>query len=166
MTILFMGYMLLMVIPAQVLLTPQFVLFQALHLEGSYWAVILPAVFNPVGVFIVCLQMQGFPQECIEAAQLSGAGELRILHSIVWPNIRGAAVVLVLYTFAEYWNTVEQAVVFLPNRYRLPLSVFLSDMLEENVGVVSAGSVVYLTPVCLVFAACLLKLREEQTQMK
>lgn len=166
MTILFMAYILLMVIPAQVLLTPQFVFFQTLRLEGSYWAIILPAVFNPVGVFIVSLQMRGFPQECIEAAQLGGAGELCILRRVVLPNIKGAVLVLTLYIFAEYWNIVDQAVVFLSNQNRLPLSVFLSDMLQGDMGLVSAGSVVYLIPICLVFAACLLGLREERSQSK
>ncbi len=87
-----------------------------------------------------------------------------ILRRVVLPNIKGAVLVLTLYIFAEYWNIVDQAVVFLSNQNRLPLSVFLSDMLQGDMGLVSAGSVVYLIPICLVFAACLLGLREERSQ--
>ncbi len=157
---IFMLYMLLMVIPIQVMITPQYVLFQSLHLENSYWPIILPALFHPVGVFIVRLQMQGFPQECIEAAQLSGAGEFCIFRKVLLPNIKGAVAVLVVYTFAEYWNIVDQAVVFISNQNRFPLSVFLSHILQTDMGVLSAGSVVYLVPACLVFGICLLGIKD------
>ena len=155
-----MFFMLLMVIPIQVMITPQYVLFQSLHLENSYWPIILPALFHPVGVFIVRLQMQGFPQECIEAAQLSGAGEFCIFRKVLLPNIKGAVAVLVVYTFAEYWNIVDQAVVFISNQNRFPLSVFLSHILQTDMGVLSAGSVVYLVPACLVFGICLLGIKD------
>lgn len=154
-------YMLLMVIPVQVMITPQYVLFRSLHLENSYWTIILPAIFNPVGAFIVHLQMQGFPQECIEAAQISGAGELCIFRRILLPNVKGAVAVLVIYTFAEYWNIVDQAVVFISNQNCFPLSVFLSHMLQRDMGILSAGSVVYLLPACLVFGICLLKMADK-----
>ena len=55
---------------------------------------------------------------------------------------------------------MDQAVVFLGGGYRLPLSVALSDMLGTGLGVLSAGSVIYLLPAVLVFAACLLWLRQ------
>lgn len=156
----FMLYMFLMVVPVQVMITPQYILFQNFFLENSYWPIILPAIFNPAGVFIVRLQMQGFPQECIEAAQISGAGELCIFRRILLPNIKGAIAVLVIYTFAEYWNIVDQAVVFISNQNHYPLSVFLSHMLQRDVGVLSAGSVVYLVPACLVFEICLLGIKD------
>ena len=57
------------------------------------------------------------------------------------------------------WNGVEQAVVFL-HGYRLPLSVPLARLLREDIGILSAASVVYLAPVLLIFLGCLLELRQ------
>lgn len=153
-------WLLLTLIPPQVMLSPQYILFRGLGLVGGCLPILLPAVFAPIGACIIRLQLQGFPRECIEAAQLDGAGELRIFTRIVLPEIKGSVAVLVIYAFAEYWNMVDQAVVFLRDENRLPLSVFLSDMLHTDPGVLSAGSVVYLLPALLVFAACLLWLRQ------
>lgn len=155
-------YILLTLLPVQVMLTPHYVLFRGLGLADSYLSIILPAIFHPIGVCIVLLQLRGFPAECIEAAELDGAGELCILRELVLPCSRGSVVLLLLYTFAEYWNTVDQAVVFLGGSYRLPLSVFLADLLERDLGVLSAGSVIYLLPAGLVFVTCLLAVRGEE----
>lgn len=161
---LFALYMLLMVLPVQVMITPQYVFFRVLGLTDSWLPVMLPAIFHPIGVYIVRLQLQGFPWECIGAARLDGAGEGRIFSQVVLPNLRGSVLLLLLYTFAETWNLVDQAVVFIRGCYRLPLSVFLSGMLQGDLGLLSAGSVLYLLPPCLFFITCLLWFRERREE--
>lgn len=153
-------YLLLTLLPPQVMLTPQYMLFRHLPDALAPLAVILPAAFAPVGACLIRLQLQGFPAQCVEAAQLDGAGEWRSFTRVVLPGMRGSVAVLIIYLFAEYWNLVDQAVVFLGGEYRLPLSVALSDMLGTGLGVLSAGSVICLLPAVLVFAACLLWLRQ------
>ena len=91
-------------------------------------------------------------------------GEGRIFSQVVLPNLRGSVLLLLLYTFAETWNLVDQAVVFIRGGYRLPLSVFLSGMLQGDLGLLSAGSVIYLLPPCLFFITCLLWLREQREE--
>ena len=161
---LFAVYMLLMVLPVQVMLTPQYLFFRMLGLAGSWLPVLLPAIFHPIGVYIIRLQLQGFPQECVEAAQLDGAGEGQIFTQVVLPNLKSSVLLLAVYTFGEAWNLVDQAVVFIQDGYRLPLSVFLSSMLQKDLGLLSAGSVLYLLPPCLFFLTCLLWLREHREE--
>lgn len=155
MSFLLLVYIFLMLIPPQVMITPQYVFFQSLGLADSYWPLILPAAFNPMGVCLVCFQLKGFPKECIEAAQVSGAGEFCIFRKIVWPNIKSSLVLLIILSFTETWNMVDQAVVFVVERRRFPLSVFLSHMIQSDMGIVSAGSVIYMLPACLIFFTCL-----------
>ena len=149
-------YIFLMIIPTQVLITPQYILFHILGIKDSYWPIVLPAIFNPIGVYIIRLQLQGFPRECIEAAQLDGADEIHILFKIVSPNIKASIVILAIYIFSEFWNIVDQAVVFIKSVHLLPLSVYLSNMLLEDIGIISSGSIIYMLPPCLMFVACLL----------
>lgn len=156
---LFIIYMILMVIPLQVMITPQYVFFKSLNATNSFLPIILPAIFNPIGVYIIRLQLQGFPKECIEAAQVSGASEMAILKKIILPNIRGSIIILIVYAFAEYWNTVDQAVVFISNYNYFPLSVSLSNIMQTDIGIMFSGSSIYLLPPCLMFIICMLELK-------
>lgn len=70
--------------------------------------------------------------------------------------MRGIIAILTIYTFSESWNLIDQAVVFIKNNYQLPLSMYLSDILQENMGVISSGSIVYMIPPTLLFIICLL----------
>ena len=100
----------------------------------------------------------------MEAAQRDGAGEGQIFTQVVLPNLKSSVLLLAVYTFGEAWNLVDQAVVFIQDGYRLPLSVFLSSMLQKDLGLLSAGSVLYLLPPCLFFLTCLLWLRENREE--
>lgn len=144
-------YLVIMLMPMQVLLVPHYIIADALGIVNSYWAIILPAIFNPIGVFLIRLQLKGFPRGCIEAAQLCGATEWQIFRRIVLPNLKAAAAILLIFTFAEYWNIIDQSIVFLNDAYDEPLSVYLSRMLESDSGLVSAASCIYMVPALLVF---------------
>lgn len=85
--ILFFIYILIMLMPLQVLLVPNYLVADWLGLINTHWAIILPAIFNPIGVFIIRLQLKGFPKECIESAQNSGATHVQVFKHIVLPNI-------------------------------------------------------------------------------
>ena len=154
-TVLFI-YTFFMIIPSQVMITPQYIFFQSFHVSTSYWEIALPAIFNTMGTCIIYFYLQGFPKECIEAAQVDGAEEFSIFLRIVLPNMRGIIAILTIYTFSESWNLIDQAVVFIKNNYQLPLSMYLSDILQENMGVISSGSIVYMIPPTLLFIICLL----------
>ena len=119
-----------------------------------------------MGTCIIYFYLQGFPKECIEAAQVDGAEEFSIFLRIVLPNMRGIIAILTIYTFSESWNLIDQAVVFIKNNYQLPLSMYLSDILQENMGVISSGSIVYMIPPTLLFIICLLPEERGETRMK
>lgn len=114
-------------------------------------AIILPAMFQPLGVFLIRQQIQDFPQETLEAARLDGASEYRIYRSIVKPNLSSAIAAALILIFIDNWNIVDQAVIFLREPYQQPLSVYLCQILEEQSDIFYAASVFYAVPVLLIF---------------
>ena len=114
-------------------------------------AIILPAMFQPLGVFLIRQQIQDFPQETLEAARLDGASEYRIYRSIVKPNLSSAIAAALILIFIDNWNIVDQAVIFLREPYQQPLSVYLCQILEEQPDIFYAASVFYAVPVLLIF---------------
>jgi ABC-type sugar transport system permease subunit len=149
--VLFFGYLAIMMMPLQVLLVPNYLVADFLHLRDSYASIILPGIFNPLGVFWIRQHLKGFPRECIEAAESSGASEWKVFRCIVLPNLKPAVISLFVLTFAEYWNVIDQAVVLSKSIHKQPLSVHLGSMLSTEPGLFFAGACLYLIPACLVF---------------
>jgi multiple sugar transport system permease protein len=147
---LFFVYLVVMLMPLPVLLVPQFVMAGFLGINESVLAIILPAIFAPFGVFLLRQFLKTLPVEFIEAAKIDGAGQMRILASIIIPLIKPAIAALAILVFVDYWNVVDQAIVFITDFDRQPLSVYLSR-LTGNFEIVFAASVFYMIPALLVF---------------
>ena len=140
-----------MMIPFAAIMIPMFRMFSKMGLLNNYLAIILPAMFQPLGVFLIRQQIQDFPQETLEAARLDGASEYRIYRSIVKPNLSSAIAAALILIFIDNWNIVDQAVIFLREPYQQPLSVYLCQILEEQPDIFYAASVFYAVPVLLIF---------------
>jgi multiple sugar transport system permease protein len=148
---LFFCYILIMLLPMQALLVPHFIAVNYLGINYTYLAIILPAVFAPFGVFLVRQQMRGINIDMIEAAKLDGANEMTILTRIIVPNIKPTLTALAVLAFAEAWNIVDQAVVFLRDPFAMPLSVHLSTGISDNMGIVFALSSLLMIPALIMF---------------
>ena len=149
--VLFFFYVVVMLMPMQVLLVPHFIVSGWLGIRESYLAIILPAIFHPLGVFLIRQQIKGFPGECLEAARLDGAGEYAIYRRIMRPNMSGILAALMVLLFTDNWNIVDQAVVFIQNSFEEPMSVYLSRILTSDPGMFYAASAFYALPALLVF---------------
>lgn len=147
--ILFFAYIIAMLLPLQVTLMPNYIVADWLGIKDSYLSIILPGIFNPFGVFLLRQYMKSIPENYIEAAKIDGAGHLQIFGMIVLPMIeQGIAAVFVL-TLLDYWNLVDQAVVFIQDTEKMPLSTFLAGINAGEQGVAFAGSCFYAIPVIL-----------------
>lgn len=144
-------YILIMLMPFQVVCVPNFIALSKLGLLDSYWAIILPAIFNPLGTFLMLRYLETVPIEYIQSAQTEGAGEFTILYKIVMPIAKNGIAALSVITFLEYWGMVEQPLVFLQTSAQEPLSSFLAVMAERDIGIVFAASTFYLIPAVLFF---------------
>jgi len=147
----FFVYIVLMLMPLQVALVPNFIMADRLGLIGSPWAIILPGMVHPFGVFLMRQFLRGLTRDYIEAAQLDGAGHVKIIFLIVLPMFKPALAALIMLTFIDNWNLVEQPLIFLETNVQEPLSVYLAQMAEANLDIVFAASFLYLLPPVLLF---------------
>jgi len=148
---LFFTYIIIMLLPMQALLVPHFIAANMLGINNSYLAIILPAIFAPFGVFLVRQQLKGFNKDIIEAGKIDGASELVIFLRIVVPAIKPTISVLAVLAFAEAWNIIDQAVVFIRDSVAMPMSVYISTNLAGNMGIIFALSVMFMIPAMIIF---------------
>ncbi len=149
--IIFFAYIILMLMPYQVTLVPNYLVSEYLGILGTRWAIILPGIFSPFSVFLLTKVMRRIPKAYFEAAKLDGAGEWQIFRQICMPLSRSAMLSVGLLVFIDYWNMVEQPLILLEDEAEYPLSVFLSQINTGDVGLAFAVAVVYMVPALLLF---------------
>ena len=149
--IIFFAYIILMIMPYQVTLVPNFLVADKFDMLDTRRAVILPAIFSPFSIFLLTKVMRRIPISYVEAAKLDGAGELKILTKIYIPLCKGAIVSIAMLIFIDYWNMVEQPLVLMRDADLHPLSVFLSQINTGDVGLAFAVGTVYMIPTVLMF---------------
>lgn len=150
-SIVFFVYIILMLMPYQVTLVPNFLVINEMNLLNTRWAIILPGVFSPFAVFILTKYMRRIPKAMVEAAMLDGAGEWNIFWKIYMPMCRATLYSVAILVFIDYWNMVEQPLILLTDSELYPLSVFLSKINEADTGVALAIAVIYMVPPVLLF---------------
>lgn len=149
--IIFFIYIILMLMPYQVTLVPNYLVSEWLHLLDTRWAIWLPGIFSPFGVYLLTKYMRKIPVSVMEAAQIDGAGEWQIFRSICMPLCKGAMCSIAILIFIDYWNMVEQPLILLSDPETHPLSVFLSKINAGEIGLAFAVATIYMVPPILVF---------------
>ena len=147
---LFFVYTMLMLLPFQVTLVPNFLIAKALNIYNTYWSIILPGVFSTFSVYMLTKYMRRIPIDIIEAACLDGANEWDLFTKICMPLCRSAIISTGILVFIEYWNMVEQPLVLLEDVSKHPLSIFLSEINMGEVGLAFAVAVIYMMPTIFV----------------
>jgi len=140
----FFVYIIVMLMPLQAVLVPNYIMADWLNIETSYLAIILPGIFSAFGVFLLRQSMKAIPKEYYEAAKIDGASDWYIFWHIVLPQMKSGIAALAMLVFIEYWNLVEQAIVFIKDYYREPLSVFLSRIADGQIALVFAASCIFM----------------------
>ncbi len=149
--IIFFLYVILMLMPYQVTLVPNFLVSQWLHLTDTNWAIWLPGIFSPFAVFLLTKYMRRIPYSILEAAKVDGAGEFQIFRYICVPLCKGALASVAILVFIDYWNMVEQPLILLTDSDMHPLSVFLSKINSGEIALAFAVASIYLIPTLLVY---------------
>ncbi|MBD2845425.1 carbohydrate ABC transporter permease [Paenibacillus sp. IB182496] len=148
---IFLMYLITMLMPFQVTLVPNYLAMEWLGLLDSRASIVLPGIFSAFGVFLVRQFMIGIPRAYTEAAKMDGAGYGTIFFRIIVAMTRPGLAALFILVFVDYWNMVEQPIVFLHDAYKQPLSVFLSRVNADERGLAFAAAVLYMLPALFVF---------------
>ncbi len=149
--IIFFAYIILMLMPYQVTLVPNYLVSDWLNIIDTRWAIWLPGIFSPFAVFLLTKYMRRIPVGVIEAAEIDGAGELQIFTSISMPLCKSAICSAAILVFIDYWNMVEQPLILLRDAEQHPLSVFLSKINSGEIGLAFAVATIYMVPSLFVF---------------
>lgn len=150
---LFMLYIILMMMPFQVLMLSNYLVLDKLQLLNTIWSIILPGVFSTFPIFIMYNFFRGIPQSLLEAARIDGATELQVFFRIGIPLGSSGIISAMVLDFLEYWNLIEQPMTFLKDKSLWPLSLFLPGISPANAGAAFVASVITLIPAILVFFA-------------
>lgn len=149
--IIFFAYIILMLMPYQVTLVPNYLVSDWLNILDTYWSIWLPGIFSPFAVYLLTKFMRRIPTSVIEAAQIDGAGEWQIFRRICLPLCKGAICSVAILVFIDYWNMVEQPLILLTDAETHPLSVFLSKINAGEIGLAFAVATIYMVPCLLIF---------------
>ena len=142
---------LFMLIPLQVTLLPNYLLLDQLGALNTYWALLLPLAFAPLGTFLLTQIFRSVPADILHAARLDGAGTLQVLARVLLPCGKSGVSTLIILTLIESWNMVEQPLIYLRDVGSYPLSVFLASRYMENLPFQFVCSVLSLLPLALCF---------------
>ncbi|MCL2479117.1 MAG: carbohydrate ABC transporter permease [Treponema sp.] len=150
---LFVVYIVVMLMPLQAVLVPNYIIAAIFGIQKSYLAIILPGIFSPFGVFLARQSMKALPEAYFEAAKIDGAGSWYIFFNILLPQCKSTIAALSMLTFIEYWNVVEQAVIFISDYKLEPLSVYLSRLADGRTALIFAASCIYMfLPIWFLFS--------------
>ena len=142
---------LLVLVPAQAMLLPQYLLLQKLGLLDSLWALILPGAFSPLGTLLLWRGFSALPRELVETARDAGAGLFGLLGRVALPLCRRELAAFILISLADSYNQLEQPMAFIRDPELYPLSVWLSTGAYQNPALPAAQCLLSLLPLALAF---------------
>lgn len=145
-----------MILPAQVLMIPQYILFNSLGWINTFLPLILPRFFAmPFFVFLVYQFVQGIPKELDEAARIDGCGVYNIFFKLILPNIKPAMITTFIFSFYWTWQDFFGPLLYIQSVDKYPVSLalrlFSDPSTITNWGGMFAMSVLSLLPVLIIF---------------
>jgi len=146
-----------MMLPMQVTIVPQYILFDALGMTGTNLPLILPQFGGRVFfIFLIVQFIDGIPKELDQAAYIDGCGKYSVFTRIILPLIVPAIVTSTVFSFMWIWEDFFTALIYLdqPAKYTVPLALrmFNDASSASNWGATLAMSTVSLVPVFILFA--------------
>lgn len=111
-------------VPATALVIPTFIMFSQLGLTNTMWAVILPTLLNPFGVYLMSVYAKdAVPDELLDAGRVDGANDLRIFAQVALPLLRPAIVTVLLLSIVASWNNYFLPLAMLSDNRLFPVTV-------------------------------------------
>ncbi len=119
-----------MFLPNQVMLIPLFLLVRNLHLTttllGTYFAMAMPMISSPFGIFLIKQFCSTIPDELLDAARIDGASEWQVFTRIMLPLLKPALAALAIFTFNQAWNYFMWHMVLATDKFQYTVPVGVS----------------------------------------
>lgn len=131
----------------------RYVVMSKIGIIDTYWAVILPGLSSTMGIFLIAQFIRANIQDSIlEAARIDGAGEFKILFSIVAPSIKAGWLTALIFTFQNYWNQGASNAIFSEELKHISVamqSIALSGITRAGTGM--AVTLILMIPTVIIF---------------
>ena len=145
-----------MMIPGQITMIPQFLLYRQLGWINTYLPLTVPAFFATSGynVFLLRSYMSGIPKDFDEAATIDGAGSLRIFSQVMMPMCKPVLTAIMVFTFMGTWNDFNGPLIYLydANKYTLSLGLsFFKGLYTSKWNLLMAATMLVMLPILIIF---------------
>ena len=155
--ILFMAVLLTMMVPAQVIMVPQYIWYQKLGWVGTFLPLIVPYCFAIQGFFVYMMFnfIESIPKELDEAAKIDGCSYYGIYTRVVFPLMVPALVTSAIFSFIWRWDDFMSALLYINKAAQYPVSLALKLFTDpgstSDYGAMFAMSTLSLLPVLIIF---------------
>ena len=127
-------------VPVTILIVPLFLMLARMGLVNTAWAMILPSVVSPFGVYLMWIYAEEtLPLELLEAARIDGASETRIFTRIAFPLLAPGFVTVLLFSFVGTWNNYFLPLMVYSDPQYFPLTVGLAQWNLQATAGIGAG---------------------------
>lgn len=154
--VLFMMFLAALMIPGQVVSIPRFIIMSKLKLINNLLALILPAIFSAMSIFLLRQFMLSIPKSYDEAAYIDGATRLQCFGKVVVPMTKPAMMVMAMQTFVGTWNDFYGPLIYINSVQKMTLPLGLTQLNgvlgTGNKAAVIAGVVLSLIPPLLMYS--------------
>ena len=155
--VLFIAFLCSMMVPSAVMSIQRFIIMKNLGLIDRYGALILPAMFSAIGIFMIRQFMMTIPKSYDEAAYIDGAGRIYCFFRIVGPMAKPAMMVIAVQTFIGTWNDFYNPLIFINSESKMTLPLGLTALWGRlgtgSRSAVLAGVILSLIPPLLFYVA-------------
>lgn len=152
---IYYGFLALMMVPAQVLLIPNYLILMNLGMLDSFKALILPAAVNIGNIFMMRQFFLSFPKDVEEAAAIDGLGRFQTFFRIVMPLAKPSIATQAVFIFMGFWNEFMKPMLYLTSPSKYTLTLGLQTFQSQNGGVrwdqTMAASVITVIPVIILY---------------
>lgn len=141
-----------------VTMIPNYLILSKLGWIDTYWAIVIPAFAQPMGLFLMKQFMEGLPMSLIEAAKIDGANEWTVFFRIVMPNVKPAWLTLIIFSVQGLWNNRASTYIYSEERKTL---VYALQQIQSG-GIARTGQAAAVTVVVMVVPILIFVLSESQ----
>ncbi|MGW4996100.1 carbohydrate ABC transporter permease [Streptomyces hydrogenans] len=147
-------------VPGTALAVPTFLMFSGMGLTNTPWAVIIPSLISPFGLYLMWVfAAEAVPTELLEAARIDGSGELRTFFTIALPLLMPGTVTVLLFSMVATWNNYFLPLIMIkdPDWYPLTLGLNAWNAQAQTAGgeavfdLIITGSLLTIVPIVAVF---------------
>ena len=149
--IIFLITLILMLLPIQVTLIPNYMVLDKFNLINTYEGIIFIGIFAPFSMCLLRQYLRYIPDDSIDAAKLDGATNIQVIFKIVLPQAKGGIAAVAILSFIENWNMVELPLLLLEDEAMHPLSIFMNRFVSTDFGLSFAAGIIFMIPVLIVF---------------